>query len=121
MLGGKLQQPRHPAVRPQFRSADAATLALHAQPLPAPSAAPRQRRRRTLAASTTAQQQAGSAQLAALRDPAPGGVVSTSGAVRMAVSQPAYEVHIEYCSRGRLLEQCDRVWAHAGHSGWAHT
>jgi hypothetical protein len=36
----------------------------------------------------------------------------------MAVSQPSYDVHVQYCSRGRLLEQCERIWAHAGHSGW---
>jgi hypothetical protein len=59
--------------------------------------------------------------VAALREPAPGGVVTTSGAVRLAASQPAYQVHITYCSRGRLLEPCDRIWAHAGHSGWSNT
>jgi len=54
----------------------------------------------------------------AWRDPAPGGVVTGQGAVRIALSQPEYAVHVTYCSRGRLLEPCERIWAHAGHSGW---
>lgn len=31
------------------------------------------------------------------------------------------QVHVTYSSKGRLLEPCERIWAHAGHSGWSHT
>jgi hypothetical protein len=73
-------------------------------------------------AAAAAAADAAGAGTAALRDPGPGGVVSDGGgAVRLAVSQPEYAVHITYCARGRALEGCDRVWAHAGHSGWSYT
>lgn len=59
--------------------------------------------------------------MAALRDPGPGGVITSSSGVRVAISQPTYDVHVSYCSKGRALEQCSRIWAHVGHSGWLHT
>lgn len=31
------------------------------------------------------------------------------------------QVVIQYRSAGRLLQGAERVWAHAGHSGWQHT
>ncbi|KAI8473263.1 MAG: hypothetical protein J3K34DRAFT_519107 [Monoraphidium minutum] len=106
------------AARVRQRSKAAALLPLAPRPLRPPLAplAPR-RRRAGVAAAASVQL----APAAAQREPGPGGVVCTSGAVRMAVAQPSYDIHIEYCASGRLLEGCDRVWAHAGHSGWAHT
>ena len=59
---------------------------------------------------------------AALRDPAAGGVVAGQGsALRVALSEPSYAVHVTYSAHGRPLEPCDRLWAHAGHSGWSNT
>jgi len=33
----------------------------------------------------------------------------------------AFQVVIQYKSAGRLLQSAQRLWAHAGHSGWQHT
>lgn len=64
-------------------------------------------------------QQPGQLQIiAAPRNPGPGGVVTTSGCVALAAEQPTYAVHITYVSSGRILEGCDAIFAHAGHSGW---
>jgi hypothetical protein len=85
-----------------------------------PALPPVRRSRRCLAVRAFLQQQQPQQQAAppVSREPEPGGVVTTSGCVAMAVDQPAYKVQIAYCSTGRPLESCDLIYAHAGHSGW---
>ena len=62
------------------------------------------------------------ARAALTSDPGPGGAAAPERAgVGVAVSVPEYAVSIAYRSEGRPLERCAAIWAHAGHSGWAHT